>query len=73
MRGPAISLIFSPTLLPGEALVQEGQHFSHVELNVLEIEIFLLVFLHHKQIIELQVEFEKSPMAPCAIVSGRAL
>jgi hypothetical protein len=47
----------SPPLLPCEAFVEKSQDFRDIELDILEIKIFLIVLLHFKQIIELQVKF----------------
>lgn len=46
----------SPTALACKSLVEQGKHLGHVELDVLEIEVFLVVLLHFEQIVELQVE-----------------
>lgn len=35
----------------------------HVELHVLEIEIFLSVFLHLEQIVKLEIKLEKSSVS----------
>ena len=47
-----------PSFLPGKSLVQQCQDLGYIELHVFEIEVFLIVFLHLQQVIELQIEFE---------------
>ncbi len=36
----------SSSSLPSKSLVQERQHFCHVELNVFQVEVLLTFFLH---------------------------
>jgi hypothetical protein len=40
-----------PSLLSREALVEKNKDFRHVELDVFEVKVFLVVLLHLKQII----------------------
>ena len=48
LSGKNYNTIFDPlpALLPSEALVKESQNFWNVELNVFQIQIFLIIFLH---------------------------
>ena len=39
---------FSPSLFAREALVQERKHFGDIELNIFQIQVFQVVFLHLK-------------------------
>jgi hypothetical protein len=48
--GTAASL---PSLLSGEALIQEREDLGDVELDVFEVEFLLAVFLHLEEIVEL--------------------
>ena len=50
----------SPPFLAREALVQQRQHFGDVELDVFEVEGFLVVLLHLEQIVEFEVELEQA-------------
>jgi hypothetical protein len=47
-----------PASLPCKLLVEMNEQLRHIELHVLEIEIFLAVFLHLEQVVELQVKFQ---------------
>ena len=49
------------------------EQLRYVELHVLEIEIFLAVFLHLEQIVELQVKFQQSAITTCNFISLRAI
>lgn len=44
-----------PALLPGESAVEKVQDLGHVELHVLKVQVFLIVLLHLKEIVELEV------------------
>lgn len=46
--------------LPCEAFVEKSQDFRYIKLNVFQFEFVLSIFLHFEQIIEFQIEFEKS-------------
>ena len=52
-----------PALLPREALVQEGEHLGDVELDVFQVKIVLVVFLHFQQIVELEIQLEETSVA----------
>lgn len=52
-----------PALLPCKPLVEQCKNFGHVELDVFEIQVVLVVFLHFKEVVQLQVKFEESPVA----------
>lgn len=56
-------MLFLPALLPREPLVQQCEDLGDVELNVLQIQIVLAVFLHFEQIVQLQIQFEESSCA----------
>lgn len=45
-----------PPLLSCESLIKENENLWYVELDVLEVQFFLAVFLHFQQIIELEVK-----------------
>lgn len=47
----------SPSFLACEALVEEREDFWDVELDIFEIEGFLIVLLHFEEIVEFEVEF----------------
>lgn len=47
-----------PPLLPSKSLVEQCKDFRDVELDVFEIQLVLVILLHLKQIIELEVELE---------------
>jgi hypothetical protein len=47
----------SPRLLSCKAFVEQVEDFCDVELDVFEVEVFLIVFLHLKKIVQLEVEF----------------
>lgn len=42
-----------PSLLTCEPLVEQDQDLGHVELHVLQVQIFLVVFLHLEKIVQL--------------------
>lgn len=52
-----------PPLLPSKSLVEQCKDFGDVELDVFEIQLVLVIFLHLKQIIELEVQFEQSSVS----------
>jgi hypothetical protein len=52
-----------PPLLPSKSLVEQRKDFGDVKLNVFEIQLVLVILLHLKQIIELEVEFEQSSVS----------
>lgn len=47
-----------PSLLPGKTLVEKGQDFGHVELDVFEVEFVLVVFLHLEQVVKFEVQLQ---------------
>lgn len=49
-----------PTLLSRKTSVEQPQYFRNVELDVFEIEIFLVVFLHLEQVVQLQIQFQEA-------------
>jgi hypothetical protein len=52
-----------PSLLSCEALVEEDEDFRDIELDVLEIKVFLVVLLHLEQIVELEIQLQQSSVA----------
>jgi hypothetical protein len=52
-----------PSLLPREALIQQHQHLTDIKLDILEIQILLVVFLHLQQIIKLEIKLEQAAIA----------
>lgn len=52
-----------PAFLPGEPLVEKGEHLRHVELNILQVQLFLIVLLHLQEIVKLKIEFQKPSIA----------
>ena len=58
-----------PAFLAGEALVEEVQDLGHVELDVLEVEVLLVILLHLEQVVELEIEFEEPSVATCGVKS----
>lgn len=46
-----------PTFLPSKPLIKQRKHLRDIELDVFKIEIFLVIFLHLKEIVELEIEF----------------
>lgn len=48
-----------PPLLAGESLVEKGEHLGHVELDVFEVELVLVVLLHLEQVVELEVQLQE--------------
>ena len=47
-----------PALLPREAFVQQRQDLWHVELDIFQVQVILIVLLHLKQIIKLEIQFK---------------
>lgn len=62
-----------PSLLSCESFVQKREHLGHIELHILQVEIFLVVFLHLQQVVKLEVELEKPACATCQVVSIKQL
>ena len=58
-----------PALLSSEALVEQSQHLWHVELDVFKVQVILVVLLHLKQVIQLEVQFEQTPVAAYTWIS----
>lgn len=56
-----------PALLASEALIQEHEHLGNVELDVLQIQVFLVVLLHLQQIVQLQVQLEQAAVAALVV------
>lgn len=58
------SIVLSlPPLLSGKALIQEREDLGHIELDVFKVKLVLAIFLHLKQIVKLEVKFQKSAVA----------
>jgi hypothetical protein len=58
-RGMVLSEHLS-ALLSGKPLVQQRQHLGHVELDVFQVEIFLVVLLHLQQIVQFEIQLQQS-------------
>lgn len=58
-----------PALLPREAFVQQRQDLWHVELDIFQVQVILIVLLHLKQIIKLEIQFKETSIATCLQVS----
>lgn len=56
-----------PSLFAREALVEKNKHFRDVELDVLEVKVFLVVLLHFEQIVELEIQLEQAPVAALVV------
>lgn len=52
-----------PSLLPREPLVEQCEYFRHVELDIFEIKVVLVVLLHLKQIVKLEVKLQEATVA----------
>lgn len=61
------SLRSSPAPLSREALVQQREDFRHIELDVLQIQVFLALLLHLEQVVELQVQLQKTPVTALVV------
>jgi hypothetical protein len=44
-----------PALLSRKSLVEENEHFGDIELNILQVQIFLVILLHLQQVVKLQI------------------
>lgn len=55
-----ICFVALPALLSRESLIQQSKNFGNVELNVLQIKIFLILLLHFEEIIKFEIEFEQT-------------
>jgi hypothetical protein len=56
-----------PALFARKPLVQQHKHLANVELHVLEIQIFLVIFLHLEQVVELEIELQQAAI-PALVV-----
>ena len=54
-----------PALLASETLIQQSQHLRHVELDVFEVEIVLVILLHLQQIIQLEIQLKQASVTTC--------
>lgn len=52
-----------PPLLPCEPLVQQRKHFRDVELDVLQVKVFLVVLLHLEQVVQFEVKLKQTSVA----------
>jgi hypothetical protein len=57
----------SPASLPREALVEQCEDFRHIELHVLQVQILLAFFLHLEQIVQLQIQLQKTPVTALVV------
>lgn len=49
-----------PVLLPCKSLVEQGQDFWHIELNVFKIQFIMVVLLHFQEIVQLEIKLQES-------------
>lgn len=47
-----------PPLLSCKSFVEERKHLGHIELDVLQIKVFEVVFLHLQEIVKLEIKLE---------------
>jgi hypothetical protein len=57
----------SPASLSRETLVEQRKDFRHVELNVLQVQVFLALLLHLQQVVELQIQLQKTPITALVV------
>lgn len=53
----------SPSLLPSKPLVEQCKDLGDIKLNVFQVQFVLVIFLHLKQIVKLEIEFEQSSVS----------
>lgn len=53
----------SPSLLPSKPLVEQCKDLGDIKLNVFQVQFVLVILLHLKQIIKLEIEFEQSSVS----------
>lgn len=53
-----------PPFLSCEALIKKSENFWYIELDIFQVEIFLIVLLHFKQIVKLEVKLQKTTIPP---------
>jgi hypothetical protein len=53
----------SPALLACKTLVEKGEDLADIELDIFEVEILLVVFLHLQEIVKFQVQLQQSTVA----------
>lgn len=49
---------YSPTSFASKALVQQCKNLGHVELHILKVQVFLVVFLHFQKVVKFEIQFQ---------------
>jgi hypothetical protein len=49
-----------PPLLSREAFVEQSEDFWDVELDIFQVQVFLVVLLHLEEIVEFEIKLEQS-------------
>lgn len=57
----------SPASLSRETLVEQREDFRHIELDVLQVQVFLALLLHLEQIVEFQIQLQKTPVTALVV------
>ena len=57
----------SPAPLSRKALVEQREDFCHIELDVLQVQIFLTLLLHFEQVVEFQIQLQKAPVTALVV------
>lgn len=65
MRLCAVCWHRSPALLSSESLIEQSQYLGHIELDIFQVKLVLVIFLHLQQVVKLQVKLEKPPVSAC--------
>lgn len=56
-------------LLPRKPLVEQYKHFGNVKLHIFQVEVVLAILLHFQQIVQLEIQFQKTPRTACQLWS----
>lgn len=64
------SSVTSPSLLPSKPLVEQCKDLGNIKLNVFQVQFVLVILLHLKKIIKLEIEFEQSSVSAFELVSA---
>ena len=54
-----------PAFFPCESFVQKSKDFCDIELNIFKVKIVLVVLLHLKEVVKLQIKLKQPSAAPC--------
>lgn len=65
--------IMKSLLLPRKPLVEQYKHFRNVKLHIFEVEVVLAILLHFQQIVQLEIQFQKTPRTSCSALVSHAL